>query len=384
MEEETKEPSPLRILDSTSYGDASRDPLLSVLLISPIGFEALGETWRALQQQTVCEQLELVLVTSGPAELSPEHWRPFLRVVHLTTGDMGCMGEAAAVGVRAASGAIIARTEDHCFPRRDWAERFAEAFRNVDDAGVGPTVHSANPGSVMSDVNYTLEYAWAGPDMPKGPAPFLPGHNSCYRREVLLSLGDDLGWWLESETVCTGSSRVVVTASRWPPARRPTTGIHHGLVRRSSSFRPIPGSSQRVADGSFRPSSAGRCAFFGRQFRWLVSAARGEPVGHGSGRCECCASLRCSWCFCWSQLGPRESGTGSARRRICFAAAWIVRWIGPGFCAQERRSRSVRSTEDDDDGETSGMAARREQSRPRGSASRRRAVTPTHPKRRAR
>lgn len=195
----------MNVVDVTSYGstaaESSSAPALSVLLISPIGFDTLRETWRALQQQTVRGQLEIVVVTTMPVELGPADWGPFLRVVHVVIEEMPNMGDAAAVGVHHASAALVARAEDHCFPRRGWAERFLEAFEHSDDAGIGPTVHSANPGSAQSDVNYTLEYAWAGPSAAKGPAPFVPGHNSCYRRDALLSLGDELGWWLESETV---------------------------------------------------------------------------------------------------------------------------------------------------------------------------------------
>lgn len=191
----------MRVLEDRTYGTPSVDAALSVLLISPIGFDTLRETWRALSEQTVRDQLEIVLVTSTRFDLDVSEWRPFLRVVHVVIAEMPNMGDAGAIGVRRASAHLIARVEDHCLPRKDWAEQFIEAFGISDDAGIGPTVHSANPGSVPSDVNYTLEYAWAGPEVPKGRATFIPGHNSCYRRDVLLSLGDELGWWFESETV---------------------------------------------------------------------------------------------------------------------------------------------------------------------------------------
>lgn len=208
----------MKVLTVQTYGATTAEAALSVLLVSPIGFDTLRETWRALAQQTVHGELEIVVVTSGPAEPDPDWWRPFLRLVHVAVDEMPCMGEAAAVGVRGASASLIARAEDHCFPHHDWAEQLIESFRGSEDAGVGPTVHSGNPGSVLSDVNYSLEYAWAGPTMDKGPASFIPGHNSAYRRDVLLTLGDELGWWLESETV-----------------------MHWELGRRGHSFSMAPG-----------------------------------------------------------------------------------------------------------------------------------------------
>lgn len=191
----------MKIREVTVDGDESANPRLSVLVTTLTGFDSLRELWRALSKQTIHSELEIVLVTATRLALDASHWQPFLRVVQVVTGPMPSMGDAGAAGVRHASAPLIARVEDHCLPRRDWAEQFVEAFRNSADAGIGPTVLSGNPGSLMSDVNYTLEYAWSGPAVPKGSAPFIPGHNSCYRRDVLLDFGDDLAWWFEAETV---------------------------------------------------------------------------------------------------------------------------------------------------------------------------------------
>jgi hypothetical protein len=108
--------------------------------------------------------------------------------------------EARAAAVRAASAPIVAFTEDHSFPQPGWAAALVEAF---DDGGsvVGPVVENGNPRSMVSRANFLLEYGeWMPPGRRDGRS-HLPGHNSAYRREVLLSLGDRLTSMIEAESV---------------------------------------------------------------------------------------------------------------------------------------------------------------------------------------
>jgi hypothetical protein len=60
---------------------------------------------------------------------------------------------------------------------------------------------NANPGNVVSWSDFLIGYGpWMSP-APAGEAPFLPGHNSSYKRDILLAYGDRLDSMLESETV---------------------------------------------------------------------------------------------------------------------------------------------------------------------------------------
>ena len=93
--------------------------------------------------------------------------------------------EARARGVRAARAPIVAFTEDHSFPQPGWAAALVAAFTGGVSV-VGPMVENANPGSAVSWANFLLEYGeWMPPGRPHGHA-HLPGHNSAYRRAVLL------------------------------------------------------------------------------------------------------------------------------------------------------------------------------------------------------
>jgi hypothetical protein len=66
---------------------------------------------------------------------------------------------------------------------------------------VGPVVRNGNPASVVSIADFLIGYGpWMEP-APRAQVPFLPGHNSSYRRADLLALGPQLAPMLEAETV---------------------------------------------------------------------------------------------------------------------------------------------------------------------------------------
>jgi hypothetical protein len=91
-------------------------------------------------------------------------------------------------------------TEDHVFPARDWAETLIEAHRGS-WAAVGPAMANANPQTAMSWANLLIEYAdWLDP-APAGVREHLPGHNSAYKRALLLDYGAELEEMLAAESV---------------------------------------------------------------------------------------------------------------------------------------------------------------------------------------
>jgi hypothetical protein len=62
-------------------------------------------------------------------------------------------------------------------------------------------VRNANPGSAVSWADLFIGYGpWLHPQ-PAREAEFLPGHNTSYKRDVLLACGDRLEQLLEAETV---------------------------------------------------------------------------------------------------------------------------------------------------------------------------------------
>lgn len=176
------------------------DPRLSVVIVTD-GFETIRKTVRHLRAQTVAAEIELVIVAPDGElaldgdDLAGLHSHQVVRV-----GDIRSLSWARAPGVRVARAPIVALGESHCFPEPEWAERFlarhAEGW-----AAVGPAIVNANPDGAVSWVNLLLDYGpWVAPTA-GGELDDLPGHNSSYKKELLVEFGDRLETMLEAETI---------------------------------------------------------------------------------------------------------------------------------------------------------------------------------------
>ena len=73
------------------------------------------------------------------------------------------------------------------------------AAHRADWAAVGPAISNGNPGTRLSQAAFLLHWLqWAAPRSP-GEMQYLPWHNTSYKRDVLLALGDRLPELLASE-----------------------------------------------------------------------------------------------------------------------------------------------------------------------------------------
>jgi hypothetical protein len=114
-------------------------------------------------------------------------------------GELRSTSVARASGVRATRAPVVAMTEDHCFPSRDWAEALIGRHREP-WSGVGVALVNGNPQSAVSWANLVIEYGdWVDP-VAGGESSHIAGHNGTYKRAALLEYGDDLSQVLEAET----------------------------------------------------------------------------------------------------------------------------------------------------------------------------------------
>jgi hypothetical protein len=164
-------------------------------------FETVRALIRYLHAQTVRDRLEIVIATPSTATLGLDHteMEGFHSVRVVEVGPMAVVGRARAAAIPHTSAPLIALTESHAFPVPEWAEALITAHQQP-WAAVGPSVRNANPVNMISWANLFLDYgAWvqhAGGDVGD-----VPGHNSAYKREILLSSAGDLGALLEIETM---------------------------------------------------------------------------------------------------------------------------------------------------------------------------------------
>jgi glycosyltransferase involved in cell wall biosynthesis len=176
----------------------STAPVLSVVVVTD-GYETIRKTLRHVAAQAIAARIELVVVV--PRGVAIPRDEPELaglwgvQVVEIES--IESLSWARAPGIQAATAPVVVLTESHVYPEPGWAEALLAA---VDEgwAVVGPGVTNANPNSVVSWANLFIDYGpWIGGG--RRELVDLPGHNSAYRREVLVELGDELGELLEAE-----------------------------------------------------------------------------------------------------------------------------------------------------------------------------------------
>ncbi len=163
---------------------------------------------RRINEQSVVSRLEVV-ISARPeciAELCeiPSGKLANIRVV---PANFATSARARISAIREASAPIIIFAEDHAFPvGQDWAERLIAQLSRT-HSGVGPVMRNANPDTALSWANFIVEYgAWLQSDESE-TVKTLPGHNSAYRRDVLLAYGDALAEMLEAEWVMHNDMR---------------------------------------------------------------------------------------------------------------------------------------------------------------------------------
>jgi hypothetical protein len=176
------------------------EPALSVVLVTDRR-DQIRKVVGRLRGQTVADRIELVVVAPERARLALDEGETAGLHSHriLTVPDLTSVAWARAPGVRHARAPIVALAETHSYPERDWAERLL-ATHEQGWAAVGPAVDNANPDSRVSWANVLLDYGrWLWPT-PGGEIDDLPGHNSSYKRALLVDYGPKLETMLEAET----------------------------------------------------------------------------------------------------------------------------------------------------------------------------------------
>lgn len=177
-------------------------PAMSVVLATPAGYASIRKTIDHLRAQTVRNRLEVVIVAPSvdALRLDRAELASFAGIRLVEVGAIRSLAQTYAAGIRAAAAPVVALGEDHAYPDPDWAEALIRAHHRP-WAAVGPALRNANPRSAVSWADFFIAYAgWMEP-MPPRVVDHLPGHNSSYKRAVLLEYGPDLEPMLEAESI---------------------------------------------------------------------------------------------------------------------------------------------------------------------------------------
>jgi hypothetical protein len=209
---------------------------MSVVVITPDRYDTVATVLRHLKAQSIQGQLELVIVAPATdvIPLAAPELQGFHNAQVVPFPSILSSPSAARVGgVRAARASVVAFVEDHSFPQPGWAEALVAAYSGP-WAAVGPAVGNANPDNAFSWANLLIEYApWLDPATAEA-VEHLPGHNSSYRREVLMEYGDALEAMLESESVLHWDLRARGLQLRLEPTART---LHMNYSTASASMR---------------------------------------------------------------------------------------------------------------------------------------------------
>jgi len=216
-------------------------PALSVILVTDEGGQGLDRIIQRLACQTVAADLEIVIGAADPQALQlPGEAQSAFRSLRVLHADTVTSATARAESIRAAAAPFVALAEDHCFPvRDDWAARLIDGLR-AGHAGVGPVFDNANPRTAVSWANLAVEYSPWLRGARGGEVSALPGHNSAYRRDLLLAYGARLAAMLEAEWVMHADLRAQGYTLFLDPENE-VAHLNYSLVGRSVRLQFLAG-----------------------------------------------------------------------------------------------------------------------------------------------
>ena len=161
-------------------------PRISVIVCSYNGARTIRDCFRGLRRLDYPD-FEVIVVDDGSSDATPAIAREYgFRVI---SGRNHGLSHARNVGLRAASGEIVAYLDDDAYPDPDWLRYLAAGFLGSTHVGVGgPNLPPPGDGLVAESVA----------NAPGGPihvllsdqeAEHIPGCNMAFRRDALLAIG---------------------------------------------------------------------------------------------------------------------------------------------------------------------------------------------------
>jgi hypothetical protein len=182
-------------------GPTSSDvPLISAILVTQDGWRDLDKLLEHLGKQTIQCKLELVIVADSLEKLDvPESkLRGFHSVRALELSPLKSVSNGHFSGAMLARAPLVVFCEDHCFPEPGWADALVRAHAGP-WAAVAPLLNNNNPARAVSRAVMGVEYGIFCDPSQAGEREFLPGHNSCYKKQALLEFSQRLEFLQDTE-----------------------------------------------------------------------------------------------------------------------------------------------------------------------------------------
>jgi len=222
-------------------------PTLSVLLVAD-SLDAIMPALRSYADGTQTSRLQVVVAAIGGVQIPTTAIAQlgFLDPV-VVDGGSGELNVAEARAVRSATAPFVVFAQERAYLRPGAADRLSSACANGNWTIVAPALANANPRTVFSRASMRIKNSRWMDGQPAGPVENAPGHNTAYRRDALLALGDHLessleaGWQLQDELRARGalcyleSSAVIAVVN--PEATGPFVRDFRRLGRRFAAQR---------------------------------------------------------------------------------------------------------------------------------------------------
>lgn len=169
-------------------------PTVSVVVASFREAALLEACLASLRPQCAARDAELIVARAcNPQEL--DEWQrryAATRFVHCPEG--AGIPRLRATGMSAATGDIVALTEDHCVAAPDWLERLLAAQGRSDTDVVGGSMDNARRDRSVDWAAYFSEYGFFAENGGSvGEQPLLTGANVAYSRKVVDQIAAEAG-----------------------------------------------------------------------------------------------------------------------------------------------------------------------------------------------
>jgi hypothetical protein len=180
---------PAELARSPAPVDGDR-PDVSVVIASVNGLPYPIACLDALADQDGNVSCEVILADcTGPATRAAVRERhPDVRV--LEYDEPKTIPWLRAAGIRAARGRLVAVTEDHCVPRRDWCRQIVDAHERTGWAAIGGGVENDCTTRAVDWAVFFCEYHQMMAPVAAGPSELVPGMNVAYDMAALAPVAD--------------------------------------------------------------------------------------------------------------------------------------------------------------------------------------------------
>jgi glycosyltransferase involved in cell wall biosynthesis len=259
--------------------DRSDAPLLSLIVCTRNRRDRLAAFFDAVARIRARASWELVIVDNGSTDGTAQHLETLVRSldvpVTIVSEPRPGLGRARNAGVEAARGALLAFTDDDCYPAIDYVDRVVDAFAASDRGFIGGRILLYE----AEDHPITIRVDSAPIPIPPRsvvPTGLVQGANMAFRREVLARIGgfdDALG---PGTPFCNDDVDAVARASAagFAGSYVPEPVVHHHHGRRDPADIAALWRSYDHGRGAYYA----KC-IFDSPVRWQVARYWWQSVG---------------------------------------------------------------------------------------------------------